>query len=61
MPLPPALAARLAKRGIIKKAEAAKEEQAAQPTNEAEIKSTNGKVLFFVNSLIFIDIYFCFI
>lgn len=39
MPLPPALAAKLAKRGIIKKAEAAKERKAAEPNTETEAKS----------------------
>lgn len=39
MPLPPALAARLAKRGIIKKAEVSKEKKAAEPSLDTEAKS----------------------
>lgn len=43
MPLPPALAARLAKRGIIKNAEVPKEKKAAEPSLDTEeAKSESG-------------------
>lgn len=42
MPLPPALAAKLAKRGIIKNAEE-KQKKAIEPSVDAEAKSDSGE------------------
>ena len=53
MPLPPALAAKLAKRGIIKNAEVPKEKTATEPNSETESKSDAGKTVDFF-TLVFI-------